>query len=128
MGHTTINGKLIGKQSSREVISRSAILILSGILVGTALAQGEMNGPAMYRICAGVIGILAFFALDLAAQRRQNRVLRKTLAAVDSTLARRLNRQVAQQTPKGPERRRSINTADSSYLPVTLAAREISVP
>ncbi len=123
MGHATINGKAIGKKSSRDVVSRNAILILSGALIGAAVAQGDLAGLAFFRTCAGVIGILSFFALDLVAQKQRNRVLQKTLAEVDSTLARRLSRHVALQSPKGLVRRRSIPLGDSSYLPVTFAGR-----
>lgn len=123
MGHATINGKPIKPQSSPQIISRSAILILSGVLIGTTIAQGDLAGFAIYRCCAGVIGLIAFLALDLAAQGHRKRVVRKTLAAVDSTLMTRLRRHLTPQSPKGPQRRRAISLAESSYLPVTLAAR-----
>ncbi len=120
MRHATINGKPIGPQPSRQVVSRSAILILSGVLIGTSIAQGEMSGIAYSKFCAGMIGIISFLALDLLAQRRRTRVLRKTLAAVDSTLTMRLRRHVNSQPPSVPKCRKLTPIGESSYLPVTL--------
>jgi len=118
MRNTTINGRPVGQKNSGHVISRSAILILSGLLIGTAIAQGDLAGVAFYRFVAGIIGLIAFYALDLAAQRRQTRVVRKRLAAADSVLTRRLRRHVPVNEVAPPCRKlRSIG--ETSYLPVT---------
>ena len=117
MRNSTINGGPVGQKSSGHVISRSAILILSGLLIGTAIAQGDLGGVAFYRLVAGIIGLIAFYALDLAAQRRQTRVVRKRLAAVDSVLTRRLRRHVLVNDVAAPCRK-PWSIGESSYLPV----------
>ena len=127
MGHASINGKPVAPQRSPQIISRSAILILSGVLIGTSIHRGPLDGISFYGFCAGITGLVSFIALDLVAQRGRQRVVRKTLAAVDSTLSQRLRRHVECQTPKAPLRRRMlpalVPSGESSYLPVTPAWR-----
>jgi hypothetical protein len=123
MGHATINGKPIGPQPDSQVISRSAILILSGILIGTTYGHGGMSGLGFYRFCAGIIGVISFLGLELIANGRRKRMLRKTLAVADSTLKSRLLRHVSSQSPEAPNSRRSPISAESSYLTVTMAVR-----
>ncbi len=127
MGHTSINGKPVAPQRSPQIISRSAILILSGVLIGNSLHAGPLDGISFYGFCAGITGLVSFIGLDLVAQRGRQRAVRKTLAAVDSTLTQRLRRHVESQTPKAPLRRRMlpslVPSGESSYLPVTPAWR-----
>ena len=127
MRHVSINGKPLAQQRSPQVISRSAILILSGVLIGNSLHQGALDGIAFYGFCAGIVGMLSFLGLDLAAQRGRQRIVRKTLAAADSTLTQRLRRHVECHTPKAPTRSRMLPLVlapgESSYLPVTPAWR-----
>ena len=127
MGHASINGTLVAPRRSPQIISRSAILILSGVLIGNSIHQGPLDGISFYGFCTGITGLVSFIGLDLVAQRGRQRVVRKTLAAVDSTLAQRLRRHVECQTPKAPLRRRMlpslVPSGESSYLPVTPAWR-----
>jgi len=122
MRQITINGKPISPQRPQQVISRSAILILSGILIGRSLSQGDLTGIGFSQLCAGIVGLLAFYALDLAANRRSHRVATRTLADVDSILARRLKKHVELQkpgdSPPKPSRRRLSLYTEASYLPV----------
>jgi hypothetical protein len=123
MSNTTINGRPIGRQAPRNVISRSAILILSGILIGTAIAQGDLAGVAFYRFVAGIVGLIAFYALDLVAQGQQARVIRQRLAATDSFLAGRLRRHLP-ANDVAPSGRIKRSIAEASYLPVAVGNRE----
>jgi hypothetical protein len=123
MRYDTINGTPVGSQPARQVISRSAILILSGVLIGTTVAQGQLTGITLGGFCAGIIGMMSFLALDLAAERRQKQVLQRTLAAANSKLTRRLRRHVASQFPSSPRRRTRAVTIESSYLPVTFGGQ-----
>lgn len=124
MGHVSINGKPVAPRRSSEVVSRSAILILSGALIGTAITQGELTGINASGFYAGIAGLLSFFALDLVAQRSRKRVVRRKLAAVDRRLSTRLKRDVELESPKRNPRRRLLRPiAESSYLPVTQAWR-----
>jgi hypothetical protein len=121
MGHSTINGKPIGSQPSRQVISRSAILILSGILIGTAFGQGGVNGLGSCRFCAGMVGAISYIGLELIANGRRKRIVRKRLAIARSTLKSRLSRHVSSHSPQPPKCRLSPISAESSYLPVMMA-------
>jgi hypothetical protein len=127
MGHASINGKSVAPQRSTQVISRSAILILSGVLIGTSIHQGPFDGLSFYGLSAGITGMLSYLGLELVAQRGRQRVVRKTLAAIDSTLTQRLRRHVECQTPKAHTRGRLLPLVlapgESSYLPVTPAWR-----
>jgi hypothetical protein len=127
MGHASINGKPVAPQRSPQMISRSAILILSGVLIGNAVHQGPLDGISFYGLCAGIAGLVSFLGLDLVAHRGRQRVVRKTLKAADSTLTQRLRRHVDCQTPQAPTRRRMlpslVPSGESSYLPVTPAWR-----
>ena len=127
MGYASINGKPVAPQRSPQIISRSAILILSGVLIGNSIHQGPLDGISFYGLCAGITGMVSFMGLELVAQRGRQRVVRKTLAAADSTLTQRLRRHVECQTPKAPTRRRLLpmvlRPGESSYLPVTPAWR-----
>jgi len=127
MVQATINGKPVAPQRSPQIISRSAILILSGVLIGNAIHQGPLEGASYYGLCAGLTGLISFLGLELVAQRGSQRVVRRTLAAVDSTLTQRLRRHVECQTPKAPKRPRMlpslVPSGESSYLPVTPAWR-----
>lgn len=117
MSNRTINGRPVAMPGPRNVVSRSAILILSGVLIGTAIAQGDLAGIAFYRFVAGIIGLMAFYALDLVAQRRETRAIRKRLAAADSILTTRLR----QHLPTDATARRCHalrSTGEASYLPV----------
>ncbi len=121
MRNITINGEPVGSPPARQVVSRSAILILSGVLIGSTVAQGALTGVAFSSFCAGIIGMISFLALNLAAHRRDTRIVRRTLAAADSNLTKRLRRHVASPTPAAPQRRTPAATRESSYLPVTFA-------
>ncbi|MBI3866538.1 MAG: hypothetical protein HY290_32045 [Planctomycetia bacterium] len=123
MRQVSINGKAVSPQRSSEVVSRSAILILSGALIGTAIANGDLTGLNGTGFYAGIAGLLAFFALDLVAQGSRKRVVRRTLAAVDSRLSTRLKRDVERQSPMCRPKHRLRPIGESSYLTVTTAAR-----
>lgn len=123
MANVTINGKPVGPQPSDQVISRSAILILSGALIGTTITQGPLTGVSFCGFCAGIAGMISFFALDVLSHHRRNRAFRKTLAAVETTLSTRVRRHVTSQSITAPKRVSPLSAHETSYLPVTSARR-----
>ena len=124
MKHTSINGRPVRPPSSPQVVSRTAILILSSVLIGTSISQGNLMGGSFVTFAAGIIGMISFVALDQVAQRGRTRLVRRKLAACDSTLTRRLKRHVESQTmPAAHERHRPRRPLEASYLPVTPAGR-----
>src|SRR5262245_57009878 len=98
MKHASINGKPIRPQSPPQVISRTAILILSGILIGTSISRESVDGASFVACAAGTVGLIAFVALEQVAHRGRRRLVKKTLAACNSTLTRRLERHLQSQT------------------------------
>ena len=111
----------VGMSPSGQLVSRSAILILSGVLIGTTSNQAELSGTAFTGFCAGVIGMISFFTFDRGARRRQTRNLEETLKSVECKLASRLRRHVDAEKLPAPRRCMSNPVGESSYLPVTLA-------
>src|SRR5579872_6224396 len=102
MRHASINGKPIRPQSPPQVVSRTAILILSGALIGTSLSHESLTGSSFVAFAAGIVGLISFVALEQVAYGRRKRLVRNTLAACDSTLTRRLERHVRSgSTPAG---------------------------
>jgi hypothetical protein len=100
---------------------------LSGILIGRSISQGDLAGITFSGLCAGIVGLLAFYVLDLADNRHCHRMASKTLAHVDSLLSQRLKRHVEVQLPVGsppkPVRRRLASFAEASYLTVMHSRR-----
>jgi hypothetical protein len=121
MKHASINGKPIRPQSPPQVVSRTAILILSGILIGTSITRESLSGASFVAFAAGIVGLISFVALEQVAHRGRRRLVKKTLAACNSTLTRRLERHVQSQTAPIHEPRRRGSSFDASYLPVTPA-------
>jgi len=124
MAQASINGKPVAPQRSPQVLSRSAILILSGVLIGSSIQQGPLDGVSFYSFCTGIVGMVSFVGLELVSQRGRQRSVRKTLAAADSTLTKRLRRQVECQSPRSCRvRPTALTEGESSYLPATPACR-----
>lgn len=120
MKQLTINGKPIRPQTPPQVVSRTAILILSGVLIGTTLSQGGLAGASFYGFMAGILGLISFVGLDLAAHGQRKRLIHKTLAAADSNLVGRLRRHVESEMAPSARRSRIVRrSAVASYLPVT---------
>ncbi len=120
MQQLTINGKPVRPQTQPQIVSRTAILILSGVLIGTTLSQGNLAGVSFYGFIAGILGLISFVGLDLVAHKHRKHLVRKTLAAADSNLAGRLQRHVESQTAPAAHRSRIVRRVPvASYLPVT---------
>ena len=78
----------------REVISRSTIFILSGILIGTGLGKEIWNAAAFMNVLTGMTGLIAFYALDQLATQRSRRAARTRLQRIQRKLAGRIERHV----------------------------------
>ncbi|HLJ11986.1 MAG TPA: hypothetical protein VKU82_12395 [Planctomycetaceae bacterium] len=119
MAPVTINGKPVGPQPGSEVVSRSAILILSGALIGSTISRPDLSGLSFYGFCAGIVGMISFCALDLASRQRRKQAVRKRLAAARLTLAGRIRRHLAAPAAEPVHRRSPLPASETSYLPVT---------
>jgi hypothetical protein len=116
-----INGRPVAPGSGPRLVSRTAILILSCVLIGTALGQGMLNGISICGFGAGVAGVIAFVALDARATRRRNQAMRNNLRQARECLAMRIERHVPRTDWNRIEHeRRRHRTRDASWLTVTV--------
>jgi hypothetical protein len=119
VSNVSINGQPVAPKRPVQLVSRTAILILSGVLVGTAVGHGVPAGIYVHCFCAGVLGLVAFVTLDHLAERRRKQTVRRALERSQRTLASRIDRHVALAPVKRSRRHRA--SAESSYLTVTMA-------
>jgi hypothetical protein len=101
------------------LVSRTAILILSGVLIGNGIGNGVMSGLHFYGFCAGLIGLISFFALDVLAHQRQLLKTRRRTESVTRVLDRRIRRHVARHQPTEDGLLHPTRRRESSFLPVT---------
>jgi hypothetical protein len=94
---------------SRPLLSRSTILILSGILVGMGLRDGLEHQLYLVGYFSGAVGIIAYFGLEVLAQRRQREATRETLQRAATVL----NSWLAKEVGEG-----SRPSASSDAIPV----------
>ncbi|MBI5761053.1 MAG: hypothetical protein HZA46_21220 [Planctomycetales bacterium] len=81
---------------SRPLLSRSTILILSGILVGMGLRDGLEHQLYLAGYFSGAVGIIAYFGLEVLAQRRQREATRETLQRAATVLNSWLAKEVGE--------------------------------
>jgi hypothetical protein len=93
----TVNGKPVSKAHQLQLVSRTAILILSAVLIGATIGHATLTGIYLYAFSAGIIGMIAFFALDVVAHQRSSQIARKVIESTQQTLARRIERHVPRQ-------------------------------
>lgn len=81
----------------RQILSAATILILSGILIGMAIAQPMDKELSCYVLMCGLSGLLAFLVFEGAAQRRKTKMAEKS----SNRMAQRLERHVHSPAPSG---------------------------
>lgn len=86
----------VRRPMSQPLLSRSSILILSGILVGMGLRDGLENRLYLLGYFAGAIGIIAYFGLEMLAQRRQREATKETLQRAATVLNTWLDKEVGE--------------------------------
>lgn len=122
MSNLSINGRPVAAPRPVQLVSRTAILILSGVLIGTGVGRGAPAGIYFYTFCAGVIGLISFMGLEHLAERQRQAKTRRVLEAAERTLASRIDRHVPRyRTARVRRHYRSRATPESSYLTVTTA-------
>lgn len=105
-------------ETTGVLVSRTAILILSSVLIGTGIGHGVMSGLYFYGFCAGLIGLISFFALDLLAHQQMTLKARRRNENVTRVLDRRILRHVARHQTTKEAILRPIRRRESSFLPV----------
>ena len=122
MSYPSINGRPVAAPRPVQLVSRTAILILSGVLIGTGVGHGVPAGLYICTFCAGVIGLISFVGLEHLAERQRQSKTRRVLKATERLLASRIDRHVPRlRAPRVRRHYRSRATPESSYLTVTTA-------
>lgn len=93
MKNVTINGKPVSP-TGPPLISRTAILILSSVLVGTAIGHGSLDGIYFYCFNAGITGLISFLGLDYLAEHRLRQTVRREMESANVTISARIERHV----------------------------------
>ena len=121
MKDVTLNGKPVLPRSESPLISRSAILILSSVLIGTALGNGTFAGIYFYCFSAGTIGLISFLGLDYLAEHRARQTVSLGLERAHETISARIERHVFaidRQPLEGPKPKLR---RESSWLTVNVS-------
>ena len=111
------------KRRSKVLLSQSAILILSGYLVG--ISAGQTANPALqFSIhAAGMVGLIAFLGLGHLSRIRSERENDALEQAIDK-LELRIDRHVQPSRPRHKvARSRTDHDMYKQYVPVTHANR-----
>ena len=99
-------------------ITRSSILILSGILIGMGLQLPMSTALHKSILAAGTVGLLSFLVLEGAAKLNARIARERALARLDWTLQVRIHKHIPQRRPHAmiPD---VIPMRDASYLTVS---------
>ena len=111
------------KRRPKSLLSQSAILILSGYLVG--VSSGQIANPALqFSIhAAGMIGLIAYIGLGHLSRIRSEREADALEQAIDR-LELRIDRHVHSSRPRHKvARRRTDHDMYKQYVPVNHANR-----
>ena len=104
---------------SRWLLSRSTILILSGILIGMGIGNGWTASIHKLGFSAGMVGLVSYLGLDTVSRRRREKEEERALHQASCKLDTRIFRHIARTTivtqPQQPENR---SQRDLSFLTV----------
>jgi hypothetical protein len=96
------------------LVSRSSILLLSGILMGMALREGVVPWAHFHGFFIGLTGLIAYFGLEVVSRRKAEREVREAHDRMVNILNSRIEKLVAR--------------SDGDYPVLSmLSAREIPV-
>ena len=108
-----------GKKGSRAkpgLISRSTILILSGVLIGLGFGGGYSPSFHYSGLMAGWVGLIAYIALDWLARRRKQAATQRKLERKTSALESRIFRVIPR--PAKSDVAEDLPTTEESFVPV----------
>lgn len=109
-------------RTAKPWVTRSSILILSGVLIGLGLQLPMSTALHKSILAAGTVGLLSFLVLEGAASLNARIAREKALARLDWTLQVRIHKHIPHRAPHAivPD---IIPMREASYLPV--ASRRI---
>lgn len=126
MSATGTQGKKKKSPKPRFLVSRSTILILSGVLIGLGFGNGftpsfQYLGPG-----AGWVGLISYVGLEMLARHRRERAAQRKMERTATTLASRIYRHIPRVTlqPAGPPLGESPRQ-DVSLMTVPSAKRSL---
>jgi hypothetical protein len=84
------------------LLSRSTILVLSGVLLGLALREGVLPSMHSLGFYVGLTGLIAYLGLEVASRRKHERVAREAHDRMVSILNSRIDKHMARPHPETP--------------------------
>lgn len=94
MAIATVNRKQRKRKRQNVLLSRSTILILSGILIGWGMGYSATPDAQRYGFMTGIIGLIAFVGLDSHARRQEQKATQRAIERAASVLEDRLGRHI----------------------------------
>jgi len=111
--------------ASKPLVSRSTILILSSFLVGVAVHHVLPPELEHYVLATGLVGLLSYLALDVAAARRRERRDELDRLKAANKFEGRLNRHLPAKTQPRSSPAASSSAEESEWQQfVTVADNE----
>jgi len=111
-------------KQQHPLLSHSSILIFSGFLIGLASAHSLAHRMSRIVLLAGIAGLIAYFALGLVAQKRQQRSTKAALRKATSHLEQQLERHNPRTLPALARRSRPhLSEEEEQYLTVVSTSR-----
>ena len=83
------------KKGSKPLLSHSTILILSAFLIGLLVNHVLPVEFELYLYCGGTVGLLAYLALDIAADRRREQEEILAQEQVERNFDSKMNRHIS---------------------------------
>jgi hypothetical protein len=77
------------------LLSRSTILVLSGVLLGMALRESVVTNVHLHGFYIGLTGLVAYLGLEVTSRRKHERELREAHDRMMSVLNTRIDKHVA---------------------------------
>lgn len=108
-----------GKGPKRQgLLSRSTILILSGLLIGIGLGNGYSPSFHYSGLMAGWVGLISFIALDFLAYRRREKTAERKREKQTRKLEGRMGRVIPRIARETIEESADLDRQEDSFVPV----------
>jgi hypothetical protein len=103
----SVNGRPISPKPAPSIISRTTILILSGVLMGIGVGHASVTTAHRQALCASVAGLVSYLGLSVAARKRHREAIRTAVEQATWNLNTRLDKFTAGgvDSPSAPHHR-----------------------
>lgn len=96
------NGLALYHKREAILVSRSTILLLSGVLMGMALREGVVPWAHFHGFYIGLTGLIAYLGLEIVSRRRHDREAREAHDRMVNILNSRIDKHVARSLAEMP--------------------------